>query len=238
MSVCAVVGASGTVGRHIVAALPGEVRALHRSSAAHPVDLTTGEGLPDALAGCDVVVDASNGPSRRPRAVLVDGARRLVDAAQRAGVRHLVLVSVVGIDEVPMGYYRAKVAQEQLVRAGGVPWTIVRSTQFHELLDGTLAAAARWRLSPRSQARVQPVAAAEAAAVVAAVARGEPLGAVVTVAGPEIRPLTELARIWSTARGRRLVPLSVPLGGAVRAGALTCATPDHRGTTTFARWLS
>ncbi len=247
VTVFAVIGGAGTVGRPIVDTLRGtagaEVRVLSRSSAEHPVDLTTGAGLAKALAGCDTVVDASNGSPRRPEPVLVDGARRLVHACAEAGVGHLVCVSIVGIEQVPSRYYRAKLAQEEIIKtAAGPSWTIVRSTQFHELIDVMLSALARWRLSPRSSALLQPVAAREAGEATAAAALDPQPGRTVTVGGPERHDVSELARIWACARHRRGLPLALPLPGragrALRAGALTCPHPDHGGSVSFETWLT
>jgi uncharacterized protein YbjT (DUF2867 family) len=249
MTTFAVVGGTGTVGSHIADALRAadptamEVRVLSRSSAGYPVDLATGAGLAEGLAGCDVVIDAANGSPRRPEPVLVDGARELVQACTGAGVRHLVCMSIVGIDQVPSKYYRAKLAQEESVKtAEGLPWTIVRSTQVHELVDAGLRTLARGRLSPRSSARLQPVAAREAGEAIAAVARDPQPGRTVTVGGPEQASVSELARAWSHAHHRRGLPVVLPLAGAMRrpvlAGALTCPHPDHTGTVTFATWLT
>ena len=136
----AVVGATGTAGTPIAAELERgghEVRRLSRHSETHPVDLLTGEGLDAALEGCEAVIDASNvnGRTKQTRELLVDGGRRLLAAEARAGVGHHVCISIVGIEKVPMGYYGVKVEQEEMVRAAGVPWSIVRATQFHQLLD-------------------------------------------------------------------------------------------------------
>jgi uncharacterized protein YbjT (DUF2867 family) len=249
MTTFAVIGGTGTVGSHIVDALRAadpagtEVRVLSRSSARYPVDLTTGTGLTEALAGCDVVIDAANGSPRRPEPVLVDGAQRLIQACAAAGVGHLVCVSIVGIDQVPSRYYRAKLAQEEIVKtAERLSSTIVRSTQFHELVDAGLRTLAKGRLSPRSSARLQPVAAREAGEAIAAVARDAQPGRTVTVGGPEQANVSELARAWSHAHQRRGLPMILPLVGRMRrpllAGALTSPHPDHRGTVTFATWLT
>ena len=244
----AVVGGTGALGRHVVRALEAaghDARALSRSSAGHPVDLTTGEGLDRALEGCEAVVDASNGlPSPgKARPVLVEGSRRLLDAAQRAGARHHVCVSIIGIDAFPLAYYRVKLEQEAVVRDGPVPWTIVRANQFHGLVAGTFAAVAgRARVVPAFRGVLQPVAAADVAEVLAEVAAGEPARRIVTVAGPEVRELGDLARAWKQAKGRRAPVVRVPLPGgagrALRGGALTCPDPDHRGATTFDAWVS
>jgi len=245
MSVFAVVGGTGTVGRHVVAVLRNsgaEARVLSRRSSEHRVDLVSGVGLDSALAGCDVVIDVSNGSPRHPERVTVDGMQRLTEAAARAGIGHLVCVSIVGIERVPTRYYRAKLAQERVVRDGQVPWSIVRSTQFHELAAGAFETFARWRISPRSDARVQPIAALEAGRVVAEAAHRPPSLQTLTVAGPEVHDVSALARVWAEHHHRRGVPLRIPLTARVRrplkAGALTCAAPDIWGRTPFSAWLS
>jgi uncharacterized protein YbjT (DUF2867 family) len=240
----AVMGGTGTIGRRIVSRLEArghEVRALSRHAPEYPVDLTTGSGLTTALEGCQVVIDASNGPpGRRARAVLVDGSRRLLDAEPKAGVQHHICVSIVGIEDVPMSYYRVKIAQEQVVKSGGVPWTIVRATQFHDLVATMLKATARFHVLPAPQAKLQPVDAGDAADAVATVATQDPHNGIVTVAGPEVLTLRTLSRIWREAAGRRgpqlPIPLPGPAGRALRQGRLTCADPDTRGTRTFADW--
>jgi uncharacterized protein YbjT (DUF2867 family) len=240
-----VVGGTGTVGRRIAAALARaghEVRALSRSAAQYPVDLTTGAGLEAALSGCAVVIDASNGPpSRKARGVLVDGSRRLLKVAEGAGVGHHVCVSIVGIDDVPMAYYRVKLEQERVVERAGLPWTIMRSTQFHDLLGSLLSTAGRRHVLPAARAKFQPVGVDEAADAIAAVATDTPGLARVTIAGPEVHDLRSLGRLWREATGRRAIDIPVPLighlGRALREGRLTCANPDVRGSQTFAAWL-
>lgn len=240
-------GGTGTIGRHVVAALTArghEVRALSRHAERYAVDLTTGAGLSAALAGVDVVVDASNASSSTAdaRATLVDGTRRLLAAEHDAGVRHHVLVSIVGCHDVPMAYYGVKVEQERAVAAGAVPWTVVAATQFHEFVAGTLAGAARRGVVPLLRALVQPVAARDAASAVADAAERQPLRGTTTVAGPEVLDLRDAARAWRAATGSRAVPVRVPLPGklgrALRAGGLTDPRPDARGTTTFRDWLA
>jgi uncharacterized protein YbjT (DUF2867 family) len=245
-STIAVLGGSGTLGAPLVAELRArghDVRSLSRSSAEFPVDLTTGAGLGTALAGCEVVVDASNNPSRRgAKATLVEGTERLLEAGAAAGVTHHVGISIVGCDRAPMGYYRVKTEQEQRVADGALPWSIVRATQFHELLAGLFDAAARFRLLPGLPAKLQAIAAAEVALAVADVAERPPRRGRLEVAGPEVVELRELARTWRAATGRRglIVPVTMPgrLGRALRDGALTNEQPDVRGTITFADWLS
>jgi uncharacterized protein YbjT (DUF2867 family) len=243
----AITGGTGTIGRPTAEALRArnhDVRVLSRSSEAYPVDLVTGEGLDAALEGVDVVIDAANGAStsaKDARAVLVDGGRRLLAAEAKAGVSHHVCISIVGIDEVPSAYYRVKVEQEKLVEAGATPWTIVRATQFHDLVALIFGKTARFGVLPGAAARLQPVAVTEVAEVVAAVAEGEPRHGRVTVAGPEVRTARELAQAWKAARASRALVLPLPLvgasGKALRAGRLTDPRPDHRGAVTFERWL-
>jgi uncharacterized protein YbjT (DUF2867 family) len=242
----AVAGATGSIGKPVAAALAArghEVRALSRSAPDYPVDLTTGAGLDAALEGCDALVDASNaGPqAKAARAVLIDGGRRLLDAAGRAGVSHHVCLSIVGIEQAPMPYYEIKVEQEALVRASGVPATIVRATQFHTLIQMWLGMTARFHVLAGGSARFQPVAPAEVAEWVADVAEGEPRPETVTIGGPEETDLGSLARTYKEVKGLRAAvfpaPMPPKLGKAMKAGALTIAEPDHRGTITFAEWL-
>ena len=245
MPTVAVAGGTGTLGGEVATALEArgaDVRRLSRSSPTHPIDLATGAGLREALDGCDVVVDASNGPpSAKARTVLVDGGHRLSEAAKAVGVSHHVCASIVGIEDTPMAYYRVKLEQEGVVKGGVIPWTIVRATQFHELLDGLLSGAARWRVAPAASARLQPVAAAEVGSYVADVALGSPSGRTQTIAGPDVHTLRELAAIRGRVTGKSTLPVPVPLPGklgrALRAGALTNATPDVRGQITYEAWL-
>jgi uncharacterized protein YbjT (DUF2867 family) len=242
----AVIGGTGTLGKHVCAELATrghEVRPLGRSSTDFPVDLTTGEGLRAALDGCSAVVDAANATSaRRAAEVLVEGSRRLLAAEQQAGVGHHVCISIVGCERVPMGYYKVKVEQEGVVRQGGVPYTIVRATQFHELVAAALGAVGKYHVLPVPKLQLQPVAAAEVARVVADVAAGRPGRERVQVAGPEVSSARDLARTWRSVTGRPalLVPLPVPgkLGRALRDGGLTADDADVLGEITFADWLA
>jgi uncharacterized protein YbjT (DUF2867 family) len=149
-------------------------------------------------------------------------------------------VSIVGCDRLPIGYYGVKTKQEDVVVGGPLPWTIVRATQFHELVAGFFRTAARYGVVPAFRGVLQPIAATDAARAVADVAVGEPRRGRVEVAGPAVVPIGDLAATWRRAAGRRalLVPLPVPgrVGRALRDGWLTAARPDARGTITFATW--
>jgi uncharacterized protein YbjT (DUF2867 family) len=248
----AVIGGTGGLGSLLVAelAVRGEtVRAVSRTpprEGALPAgveharaDLASGEGLGAALDGVEVVVDVSN-DRRRAREVLVDGTLRLVAAGAEAGVRHHVLISVVGCDRVPNAYYDAKVAQEQALAGGSVPWSVLRATQFHTLLAGVFATAARRRLLPRGRLLLQPIDTAVVARRLADVVHAAPAGRVADVAGPQVETLSELADAWRAHHGGRLLPLPIPsLGRGFRAiaeGGLTEPAGAADGPT-FAQWL-
>ncbi len=242
----AVIGATGSIGRPMVEELEHRghtVRRLSRGSETYPVDLTTGRGLVDALAGVEVTIDASNaGPSPKPaRKVLVEGGRRLLDAARDAGVGHHVCISIIGIERVPLPYYRIKVEQEELVASAGVPFTIVRASQFHTLIAQLFEAADRFRILPGGRARLQPIDPVEAASAIADVAKADPTGARISVAGPYARELRDYAEAWRAAKGHRALvvppPLPPKLGRALRSGALCDESPDHRGSRTFGDWM-
>lgn len=248
----AVAGGTGTLGAPLVAELArsgDKVLALSRHGAGElpdgavhrRVDLSEGEGLADALAGVEVVVDAANtAPSKGEELVAI--TRRLLGAAADADVRHFVGVSIVGCDRVPTHYYKAKVRQEEAIAAAGTPWSILRATQFHDLLDWAFGAAARRRVLPKGSARLQPVDVRIVAARLAAAAHAAPAGRLPDVAGPEIATLSDLAGAWRAARGRRgLLPLRIPMVGKIgrplREAAL-CNPEAAEGGPTFERWLA
>jgi uncharacterized protein YbjT (DUF2867 family) len=250
----AVPGGTGTLGRAVVEELVRrghDVRVLSRrppcrpqpGSTHHAVDVATGAGLEDALAGVDAVVDATNTPGsgRKATPLLVDGTRRLLAAEAQAHVGHHVAISIVGIDTVPLSYYRAKLAQEQVVQEGPVPWSIVRATQFHDLLDWIFATTARARIVPAMSFPLAPVDPRVVAAVLASAAEAGPGGRLAPVGGPEAAPLGALARAWARAREQRVLALALPLprgmGRALRAGALVPGAEAITGGPTFGEWL-
>lgn len=248
----AVAGGTGILGALTVAELAArgdEVLALSRTPAGtlpggashRRVDLTTGKGLGEALAGVEAVVNASNSNPRHAGPVLIDGTHHLLRAEARADVRHHVDVSIVGCDRVPMGYYEVKVAQEAAIAAGDVPWSLLRATQFHGLLAWAFESAARWRLSPRGSARLQPVDARVVAKRLAEAAHSEPSGRLADVVGPQVQTLSELSVAWAAAKRRVLLPLRIPmvgkLGRPVREAAL--CNPQAKGEgPSFERWLA
>ncbi|MGW2560775.1 SDR family oxidoreductase [Streptomyces sp. NPDC001514] len=240
MTTMLVTGGTGTLGRHVVARL-GElghdVRVLSRHSAAYPVDLRDGAGLDAAVAGVDVVVHCASTRTGGDE----QAATNLVAAAKRAGVGHLVLISIVGVDRVPLGYYATKLRVEKIIEGSGIGWTVLRTTQFHDLVFTILHSAAKLPLMPvASGVRIQPVETAEVAARLAELAAGTPAGRVADMGGPEVRTLSELARLYLRATGRRrvLVPLWVP-GRTFRAlqRGLNLAPDQAVGKRTFEDFL-
>jgi len=241
-----VIGGTGLIGSNVVARLR---QAGHEVVAASPntgVDTITGEGLAAALAGAQVVVDVANSPSFADDAVLDffrTSGRNLLAAGAAAGVRHHVALSVVGADRLPLsGYLRAKVAQENLVKTAGIPYTILRSTQFFEFI-GRIADEATQdgeiRLSP---ALLMPIAADDVAAALADVALAEPLNATIEVAGPHALPLDQFAQRLLHARGddRPVVPdvHARYFGTELDDRSLTPGEHPRFGATTFEAWLA
>ena len=228
-----VTGGTGTLGRLVVARLAGAgatVRVLSRGRREPgdgvelvTGDLTSGEGVEAAVAGSGVVVHCA-GSTRGDQ----DKARNLVRAASRAGVRHLVYISVVGADRVPVaggvdralfGYFASKLAAERVVAGSGLPWTTLRATQFHQSMLLLVRQLARLPVVPvPSGSRFQPVDAGEVAARLVELALGPPAGLVPDLAGPRVYELADLVRGYLRASGRRraLVPVRFP-GGAARA---------------------
>lgn len=245
-----VTGGTGTLGRAVVGRLLAAgrpVRVLSRQGSPRVLagveavrgDLVSGAGVVEAVAGITIVVHcASNGR----RSGDVEGTRRLVDAAARAGVRHLAYISIVGVDRNPFPYYRAKLEAEGVVATGAAPWTILRATQFHDLILRVLQAQDRLPalLVPRGF-RFQPVDASEVAARLTDLALGEPGGWAPDIGGPLVRTAEELAHTYLEATGRSRPLLGLPIPGAVgrafRDGAQL--TPDHAdGVMTWEEYLN
>jgi uncharacterized protein YbjT (DUF2867 family) len=247
----AVVGGTGSVGALIVDELIArgdDVRVLSRRAPAesspgashHRIDIATGEGIAEALNGVEAVVDAVNNSSRKAGEVLVEGTKRLLAAEADAGVRHHVAISIVGCDRVPMAYYRVKVAQEQVVAASPVGWSLLRASQFHTLVAMLFDATGRFRVVPTGSARIQPISPAVVARRIADAVHDGPGERLPDIAGPEIRTLTELAAAWRAASDRTLIPVRLPLvgklGQALREGGL-CDESAAAGGPTFEEWL-
>jgi uncharacterized protein YbjT (DUF2867 family) len=202
-----VVGASGLIGTMVVDMLTAAGQQVVASSRATGVDVLTGEGLADALDGADVLVDVTNSPSFEDDPVLqffTTSATNLTAAAKAAEVGHYVALSIVGVDGLPdSGYMRAKVAQERLITASGLPHSIVRATQFEEFTDAIVDSMTDRGTVRVPDALIQPIAANDVAAEVVRVALGAPLNRFEDIGGPEQLSFSELAR--RTAAGATIV---------------------------------
>jgi uncharacterized protein YbjT (DUF2867 family) len=246
-----VTGASGRLGRVVLPRLRDEgwtVRAVSRRPRADATvewvaaDLATGEGLPEAVAGVEAVLHLASSPNRRTHQIDVLGTRRLVDAADQAGVGHLTYVSIVGVDRVPLGYYRHKLAAEQVVVGGPVPWSVLRATQFPEFVEDLLRGASRFGPTVGDRAMLaQPVDPGEVAARLVTMLAAGPSRRVDELGGPQVLRFDEAVRAWRAARRSRLplLPVRVPgrLGRVLRAGGLT-TTVTPTGTRTWADHLA
>jgi uncharacterized protein YbjT (DUF2867 family) len=210
------------------------------------VNTVTGEGLMAALAGAQVVVDVANAPSWEDNAVLAffeTSGRNLLAAEAAAGVAHHVALSVVGTDRLlASGYFRAKLAQENLIKASAIPYTIVRATQFFEFVAGIAQAATEGETVRLPPALMQPIASADVAAAVADAALAEPLNGTVDLAGPESIRQDDLVRQFLRATGdaRTVItdPKALYYGVAVNDQSLTPGDHPRLGPTRFADWLS
>ena len=208
-------------------------------------DLATGEGLAEAVAGMEAIVHAGSAAAEftKIKATDVEGTRRLLTAAREAGVGHLIYISIVGMEGVAYPYYRAKLAAESIIQQGTVPWTILRATQFHTLMELFLGIFARvpgihpvpfgWQFQP-----VDPV---EVASRLADIAASPPAGMLPDFGGPEVRGFRSLAESWRRTRGISKPLLNLPLpfqaSRQFAAGRMLC--PDHReGTITFEHYLA
>jgi uncharacterized protein YbjT (DUF2867 family) len=242
-----VTGGTGRLGRRLVQPLQeaGHTVKLMSRRGAGPGgirgDLATGRDLDTALAGAEVVIHAATDPRGDPWQVDVAGTRRLVQAVDGDRLRHLVYVSIVGVDRIPWGYYRAKFAAEQVLLASALPVTLLRVTQFHEFVDSMLDTARRGPVLPVPMGwRVQPVDVGDVAEHLADVVGRPPANGVVEFGGPEEVAAADLARAWAAARapGAHVVATPVPgkLGAAFRDGA-ALPTGGERGRRTYGQHL-
>jgi uncharacterized protein YbjT (DUF2867 family) len=246
MNTILVTGGTGTLGRPLVQLLAGRdfaVRVLSRRPQPAPAppqewrtgDLRRGRGVEAAVDGTSTIIHCATGRGD------VMAARALLAAARRAGRPHLLYISIVGIDRIPVGYYRTKLQTERLIASSGLPWTILRATQFHDLIARGCAALARLLVLPVPAATsFQPVDTGEVAARLAELATGAPAGRVPDMAGPQVLAAADIARSYLRASGRhrRVQPVWLPgrAASALRRG--DHLAPGHAdGRVTFEEFL-
>lgn len=234
---------TGLIGSQLATVLTGHGHEVTTASLSSGVDLLTGAGLGEALAGAHTVVNVTNSPSfdEQSLAFFRTTVGNLLAAGDRAGVRHQVALSIVGVDEVPqLDYYRAKTLQEELMRGGSSPYSIVRATQFFEFMEPTMS----WT-SDENEVRLpatplQPIASADVVAALADVAEGSPLDGILEVAGPDAYTLDEIGRITLAARGDRrpvVVDDKAGLFAAVQGDVLTPGPDARLASTRYRDWL-
>jgi uncharacterized protein YbjT (DUF2867 family) len=241
-----VIGGSGLVGSNVVRRLVAQGHDAVPASPATGVDTITGEGLAEVMAGADVVVDVSNAPVWDDDAVrdfFVTSTRNLLAAEREAGVGHHVAVSIVGCDLLPdSGYLRAKVAQEDVIRLGPVPYTILRSTQFFEFLGRIAEAGAEDDSVRLSTGLMQLVAADDVAATVAELATSAPVGGHVELGGPEALGVDAWARRLFAATGEERTVVADPharyFGTELHGGELTPGDGARIGKADFDTWFA
>ncbi|MFQ6329244.1 SDR family oxidoreductase [Nocardia sp. CWNU-33] len=238
-----VIGGTGRIGSQVVQKLTA---ARHEAIPAAPstgVDLISGNGLDQALEGADVVINLANSPTFDEASLdfFRTSMHNLLAAGESAGVRHQVVLSIVGVDQVPqLDYYRAKALQEDLLRQGPTPYSIVRATQFFEFMDAVLSWTSDSDAVRLPATRLQPMAAADVVEAVVEVSTGTPLRGIRNFAGPDVFPLDELGRITLAAQHDNRTVITDDTAGmfaAITADVLT-AGPDARLAPTHYRdWI-
>ncbi|MFE3164458.1 SDR family oxidoreductase [Streptomyces sp. NPDC059224] len=239
----AVIGGTGLIGSQVVRKLAAAGHEAVPHSKSTGVDVLTGEGVDEALAGADVVVNLTNSPTfdEASPAFFQTSMDNLVAAAGRAGVGHFVILSIVGVDQVPeMDYYRAKTLQEHILATGSVPYSIVRATQFMEFMDDVMSWTSDADTVRLPATPIQPIAAADVASEVAEVAAGAPLNGIRDIAGPDIFTLDELGRITLSHKGDNRTVVTDPTAGmfAVVKGDVLTDKDAHLAPTRYADWLA
>jgi uncharacterized protein YbjT (DUF2867 family) len=240
-----VIGGTGLIGSKTVAILRQGGHEVLAAAPSNGVNSITGEGLKEALAGAQVVIDLANSPSFEDKAVLAffeTSERNLLPVEAAAGVRHHVALSIVGTDRAPeIGYFRAKVAQEKLIVASGVPYTIVRATQFMEFIGGVADSSAEGNTVRISSGPFQPIAADDVASVVAEVALAAPRNGIVEIAGPQRAPFSEFVARYLKAKGDPRKVVSDPdaryFGGRVEEHTLVPTGEARLGRIGLDEWL-
>ncbi len=241
-----VMGASGMIGGKVVELLTGQGHDVVAASRSTGADVITGDGLADALSNAQVLVDVTNSPSFEDGPVLdffTASSKNLVAAATAAGVGHYVALSIVGADDLPeSGYMRAKVAQENTITASGLPYTIVRATQFHEFTAAITASLIVDGQVHAPDGRIQPVAAADVSAEVARAAVAEPVDGVINFGGPDKISFADMARVVLANQGADtsvvVDPQATYFGTPVDQDSLVTGADAVIAPTRFEDWLA
>ncbi|MEV5378335.1 SDR family oxidoreductase [Streptomyces nondiastaticus] len=239
----AVIGGTGLIGSQVVKNLNAAGHEAVPHSQSTGVDVISGRGLNEAVAGADVLVNLTNSPTFDEASLTFfqTSMDNLLAAGQKGGIRHFVILSIVGVDQVPeLDYYRAKALQEDILTAGPVPYSIVRATQFMEFMDAVLSWTADGDTVRLPATPIQPIASKDVAEAVAEVAAGAPLNGIHNIAGPEVFPLDELGRITLSHKGDNRTVVTDPAAGmfaAVKGDVLT-DMDAHLAPTHYTDWLS
>ena len=241
-----VIGGTGLIGTKLASKLRQKGHEVVPAAPSTGVNTITGEGLDKALSGAEIVVDVANSPSFEDRAVLTffeTSGRNLLAAEAAAKVRHHVALSIVGTDRLPEnGYFRAKLAQENLIRASKIPYTILRATQFFEFVGGIVDSSSDGQIVRLSPALFQPVASDDVAGALADVTLGAPVNGIVELAGPETFSLDEFARKYLIAtKDPRRVAADIHaryFGAELDDQSLTPGKNPRLGSVRFEDWLT
>ncbi|MEU1998073.1 NAD(P)H-binding protein [Nocardia gamkensis] len=238
-----VLGGTGRIGSQVVRKLTAAGHEAVPAAMSTGVDLITGKGLDRALEGAEVVIDLANSPTFDEASLdfFRTSMDNLLAAGQTAGVRHQVVLSIVGVDQVPqLDYYRAKTLQEELLRQGPTPYSIVRVTQFFEFMDAVLSWTADGDTVRLPATPIQPIAAADVVDAVVEVATGEPLLGIRNFAGPDVFSLDELGRLTLAARHDDRTVVTDDTAGmfaAVTGDVLTAGPDAHLASTHYRDWI-
>lgn len=240
----AVIGGTGLIGSQVVEHLKEAGHEAVPHSLSTGVDVIADQGLEEAVGQADVVVNLTNSPTfdDSSAAFFRTSMDNLLAACEKGGVGHVVILSIVGVDQVPdLDYYRAKALQENILKAGRIPYSIVRATQFMEFMDAVLSWTADGDSVRLPRTPIQPIAAADVSRAVAEVAAGTPLNGVLDVAGPDVYPLDELGRLTLADRGDGRTVVTDDTAGmfaAVHGNALVAPAGARVAPTHYTDWLS
>jgi uncharacterized protein YbjT (DUF2867 family) len=240
-----VIGGTGLIGKVVVQQLQAKGHEVIAASPSQGINALTGEGLEQALRGAHTLVDVSNSPNWEDQAVLdffTHSTINLIKASKAAGVQHYVALSIVGLERVPeAGYFRAKLAQENLIKNGGVPYTLIRATQFAEFVGGIAESVAKEGKLGLPDADLQPIAARDVSKEVTRAVLEKPANGTIEIAGPQVGPIADFVRQLFAAKGDTRPITTDPqaryFGALLSKGALLPAGEARLGPTEFGAWL-